>query len=141
MSLMNAMDSIQASTTEIVRRPEFSDGLIAIDRALPDSIALPVQVSLVSAEVSDKPQLEALFPLTSMSDYTFNTLRPSGLDQEIFSAAHFRDALASFPQQLQWLAMHGRADPRKIGRLARLLSKQDELFRLAQMYASALVQG
>ena len=135
------MDPIQTSTAEISWKPEFADGLVAIDRTLPDSISLPIQVSVVSAEVSDKPQLEALYPMTSISDYALNSVRPSGLDPEIFSAAYFRDALASVPQQLQLVAMQGRADARKIGRLARLLSRQDELFRLAQMYASALVQG
>jgi hypothetical protein len=135
------MNSLQISSQEIGRPSEFTDGLVAINRSLPDSMALPVQVFLVSSDVSDKPQLDALYPMTSISDYALNALRPSGLNPDIFSSACFRDSLASIPQQLQLLALQGRADARKIGRLARTLAKQDELFRLAQMYASALVQG
>lgn len=138
---MNNIDSVQISTTESIRHSEFTDGLIAIERTIPESLTLPVQVALVSADVSDKPQLDALYPMVSISDYALNALRPSGLAPEIFAVACFRDALASIPQQLQLLALQGRADARKIGRLARLLAKQDDLFRLAQMYASALVQG
>lgn len=138
---MNNIESSQVLTRELVRSSEFADGLSSIDRMVPATLTLPVQVSLVSADVPDKPQLEALYPMTSLSDYPINTLRPTGLDPDIFFAACFRDTLAGATQQLQLMALQRRSDARKFGRLARLLSEQDALFRLAQMYASALVQG
>ncbi len=138
---MNNIDSVQVSSWEALRRPEFSDGLVAVNRAMPEVLSLPVQVSLVSADVSDKAQLESLYPMACIADYPISSLRPAGLDPEIFSAACFRDSLSSLQRQLQLIALERRSDARKFGRLSRLLSDQDALFRLAQMYSSALVQG
>lgn len=138
---MNNIDSVRIAGQEVAPSSEFSGGLIAIERVRPDDLALPVQISLVSADVSEKPQLDMLYPMSSISDYPFGMLRPSGLDPEIFSSASFRDSLSCLQQQLQMLAVQRHPGARKFGRLARVLSRQDDLFRLAQMYASALIQG
>lgn len=138
---MNTIDSLKISKSSAELRSEFSEGLVYVDRVIPEALSFPVQVALVSADVSDKPQLETLYPMASIADYSTTMLRPSGLDPSIFSGSSFRDVLASMPQQLQLLAWQHRSDSRKLGRLAQVMSRQDDLFRLAQMYASALVQG
>ncbi len=138
---MNTVSVVQIASRETVPSSEFSEGLITVDHHTQGDLALPAQAALISADISDTQQLQRLFPLSSISNYPIDQLRPSALDPGIFSAAAFRDSLSVWQQDLQEIALQHRQHARKFGRLARLLAEQDALFRLAQMYASALVQG
>jgi hypothetical protein len=138
---MNKVNVVQFSPRPLTDISEFSESLRRIDYLPGNALTLPTQVALASADIASSQQLDRLFPLDSIADYPLSRLRPTGLDPEIFSPSFFRDSLSSWQQKLPTLALQRPRDARKLGRLARLITEQDSLFRLAQMYASALVQG
>ncbi len=129
------------SPHELSPGSDLFDGLSGISHLAISEPLLPNQFSLVSAESPDRQQLDLLFPLSSIADYLIEHLRPTGLNPAIFSASQFRDALTSWQDELQDLALRRHPGARKFGRLAQLLAQRDALFRLAQMYSSALLQG
>ncbi len=138
---MNKVNVVQFSSHPLIDNSDFSESLQRIDHLSGDTLILPTQVVLVSADIASSPQLDRLFPLDSIADYPLSKLRPAGLDPEIFSSSFFRDSLSCWQQKLPMLALKRPQDAKKFGRLACLITEQDALFRLAQMYASALVQG
>jgi hypothetical protein len=138
---MNKINVVQFSSRPLIGVSEFSESLLRIDDPPGNELVLPTQVALVASDIPSSQQLERLFPLDSIADYPLSRLRPTGLNPDIFSSSFFRESLSCWQQQLPALALQRPRDARKFGRLARLMSEQDSLFRLAQMYASALVQG
>lgn len=116
-------------------------GIARISRQVAPAVALPVRADLQPAALSEQPQLERLFEMTTLEDFIHQQLAPDLHDLAMLAPARFRATLAATRRDVLQQAGRQRALARKLGKLAALLDEQDELVRLAQLYCSALLQG
>jgi len=138
------MNKIAITQRSVPRPPTASDvfdSLFEISHLKQAGLSLPTQISLAAPDVSDRQQLDLLFPLQSIADFVLGQLRPTDLDTEIFSPGKFIESIDTWQVRLQRLALEHPNDARRFGRLARMLRERHSLCRLAKMYSSALLQG
>ncbi len=138
---MNRVKTQQIDRSASPSDSVFGGSISAIDRRPIPAITLPAQPSIFNADSEGSQQLDALYPLSSIHRYLHDHLRPSGIDRSLLTPSHFQAELVSCRHLIRQLALNRRSGSRRIGRLARLLDEQDALCRLAQLYASALLQG
>jgi hypothetical protein len=119
----------------------FGASVASIDRKSVPDIALPVQPSIFSADSVGPLQLEQLYPVSCIDSYRHEYLRPKAIDPSVLTPPGFQSELFATRKLIREMAGSRSADARRIGRLARVLDEHDTLCRLAQMYASALLQG
>ncbi len=135
-----------SSTMQPARPPLVSafhadSGIARISRQAAPAVSLPVRTELQPAALSEQPQLERLFEMTTLDDFIHQCLAPDLNDLALLAPARFRSTLAATRKDVLRQAGKHRALARRLGTLAGLLDEQDELVRLAQLYCSALVQG
>ncbi|MEO0317645.1 MAG: hypothetical protein RL404_1322 [Pseudomonadota bacterium] len=116
-------------------------GIARISRHAGLAVSLPVRAELQPAALSEQPQLDRLFEMTTLEDFIHQRLAPDLNDLALLAPARFRATLAATRKDVLRQAGKHRALARRLGMLAGLLDEQDELVRLAQLYCSALVQG
>ena len=99
------------------------------------------QSRLSPAEITDFCQVDLLFPLASYDDFITSYLLPYLEESDVFFPSGFRKKLSQTRLSLREHAEIHPQSAKKLGRLAALLDKEQQLFDLLQLYRSALVQG
>ena len=133
--------SMQSTRPALASAFHADSGIARISRQAAPAVSLPVRAELQPAAVSEQPQLERLFEMTTLEDFIHQRLAPDLRDLALLAPARFRATLATTRKDVLNQARRQRALARKLGKLAALLDEQDELVRLAQLYCSALLQG
>lgn len=132
---------MQSTRPTLVSAFHADSGIDHISRHVAPAVTLPVRADLQPASLSEQPQLERLFEMTTLEDFIHHHLAPDLRDLTLLAPARFRATLAATRKDVLNQAGRQRALARKLGKLAALLDEQDELVRLAQLYCSALLQG
>ncbi len=132
---------MQSTRPTLVSAFHADSGIDRISRHVAPAVTLPVRADLQPATLSEQPQLDRLFEMTTLEDFIHQHLAPDLLDLALLAPARFRATLAATRKDVLNQAGRQRALARKLGKLAALLDEQDELVRLAQLYCSALLQG
>ncbi len=133
--------SMQSTRPTLISAFHADSGIARISRRETPAVSLPVRAELQPAALSEQPQLERLFEMTTLEDFIHHQLAPDLRDLALLAPARFRATLAATRKDVLNQAGRQRALARKLGKLAALLDEQDELVRLAQLYCSALLQG
>ena len=133
--------TMQSTRPALVSAFHADSGIARISRQVAPAVSLPVRTELQPATLSEQPQLERLFEMTTLEDFIHQRLAPDLRDLTLLAPARFRATLATARKDVLNQACRRRALARKLGKLAALLDEQDELMRLAQLYCSALLQG
>jgi type III secretion protein X len=114
---------------------------------------LPERGDSSPPEISTRPQLSALLERPSIEDYLDGAVRPSIENRDLLTPVRFREALESALQCFRDAAQAHQAtdnggmpgnreeELRILNRATRLLTEEQGLRDLLQMYRNALFQG
>ena len=132
---------MQSTRPALVSALHADSGIDRISHQAAPAVTLPIRAELQPAALSEQPQLERLFEMTTLEDFIHQRLAPDLRDLALLAPSRFRSTLAATRRDVLNHARRQRVLARKLGKLAALLDEQDELVRLAQLYCSALLQG
>jgi len=126
--------------------PFFDRGIDAITFKGQETLqGLPEQRELAPAEQGGLRQLEQLLALPNLDVFLDDAIRPELEDRELLMPVRFRQALDGALEAIRNAAAQAQgSDPdaaRELNRADRLLSEEQNLRDLLQMYRSVLYQG